>query len=82
MHSHATRAAGSSLFVSTRNHGSVGYRIPKEWASVPAELRGVPSLAAFKRRSRVAFLSEYARFACIGVGCRVCAWQDSQRGQD
>ena len=82
VHSHATRAAGSSLFLSTRDHGSVGYRVPKEWASVPAELRGVPSLATFKRRSRGAFLSDYARFVCTGVGCRVCAWQDSQRGQD
>ena len=29
VHSHATRSAGWGLFVSTRDHRSVGYRVPK-----------------------------------------------------
>ena len=82
VHGHATRAAGSGLFLSTRDHGSVGYRVPKEWGTVPDEMRGVPSLGAFKRRSRGAFLSDYARFVCTERGCRVCEWQNSQRGQN
>ena len=81
VHGHNTRAAGSGLFLSTRDHRSVGYRVPKEWAAVPEGLRGAPSLAAFKRGSKGGFLSQYAGFVCRESDCRVCAWQaDLQRG--
>ena len=82
VHGYGTRSARAGLHLSTRDHGSVGYRVPKEWGTVPDEMRGVPSLGAFKRRSRGAFLSDYARFVCTERGCRVCEWQNSQRGQN
>ena len=52
VHGHATRAARSGLFVSTRDSRSVGYRIPKEWASLTEAHRGAASLASFKRAHR------------------------------
>ena len=72
VHGHATWSAGSGLHVSTRDHASVGYRVPKEWAGLTAELRAVGSLAAFKRRSRGSFLWEYGVFVCGVAGCGVC----------
>ena len=41
VHGHATRSARSGLFVSTRDHRAVGYRVPKEWASIPEAQRGL-----------------------------------------
>ena len=72
VHEHATRSARGGLHVSTRDHASVGYRVPREWAGLPAELRGVGSLLAFKRRSRGGFLREYGVFECGVRGCHVC----------
>ena len=72
VHRHATRSAGAGLHMSTRDHASVGYRVPKEWAGLSVELREVGSLAAFKRRSRGGFLWEYGVFVCETAGCRVC----------
>ena len=73
IHGHATRAARSGLFLSTRDHRAVGYRVPKEWGSLPGVLREVPSLAAFKRRSRAGFLAGYGSFVCGMSGCVACA---------
>ena len=56
----------------TGDHGSVGYRVPREWAGLAEEQRGEGSLAAFKRRSRAGFLGEYGLFVCEVPGCRVC----------
>ena len=72
VHGHSTRSARAGLHVSSRDHASVGYRVPKEWAGLSAELRGVASLGAFKRRSRGGFLGEYGVFVCRERGCRVC----------
>ena len=72
VHRHASRSAGAGLHVSTRDHASVGYRVPREWSGLPEELRGLGSLAAFKRRSRGAFLWGYGVFVCETVGCHVC----------
>ena len=72
VHGHATRAARGGLHVATRDHASVGYRVPKEWAGLAGELRGVGSLAAFKRRSREGFLEGYGAFSCGARGCGVC----------
>ena len=72
VHGHATRSARAGLHVSTRDHASVGYRVPKEWAGLSGELRGTGSLAAFKRRSRAGFLWEYGVFVCGDGGCGVC----------
>ena len=73
VHGHATRSARSGLFLSTRDHRSVGYRIPKEWATVTEVQRGLGSVAAFKRSSRAGFLAGYGVFECKVGGCRVCA---------
>ena len=72
VHGHGTRSARTGLFLSTRDHRSVGYRVPKEWASLSEGLRGVGSLGGFKRRSREGFLAEYGAFVCGIHGCYVC----------
>ena len=55
VHGYATRSAGGGIHVGTRDHRSIGFRVPKEWAGLTAEERGARSLAAFKRRSRDGF---------------------------
>ena len=72
VHSYGTRRAGAGLFVSTRDHRSVGYRVPGEWGSLPGDLRGLGSLAAFKRASRAGFVRGYGGFVCGVRGCYVC----------
>ena len=72
VHAHATRSAKAGLHVATRDHASVGYRVPREWAGLTEGLRGAGSLAAFKRGSRAGFLGEYRGFVCGIRGCRVC----------
>ena len=71
VHRYGTRSAGAGLYLSTRDHRSVGYRVPKEWDTLPGELRGLGSLGAFKRRSRGGFLAGYGAFECRGV-CGIC----------
>ena len=61
------------LYLSTRDHRSVGYRVPKEWATLPEAQRGLGSLGAFKRGSRAGFLSGYGAFECRERGCRMCS---------
>ena len=41
VHGHATRAARSGLFPSSRDHRSVGFRVPMEWAAL-TEVSGFP----------------------------------------
>ena len=71
VHGHGTRSARAGLHLSTRDHGSVGYRVPMEWDSLTEVQRGMGSLAGFKRGSRAGFLGEYGAFVC--AGCYVCA---------
>ena len=72
VHGHATRSARVGMHVGTRDHRSVGYRVPVEWAGMAGELREVGSLAAFKKRSRAGFLGGYGMFACMLSECAVC----------
>ena len=72
VHGHATRSARVGLFLSTRDHRSVGYRVPKEWATLTDVQRAVGSLASFKRGSRAGFLGAYRAFVCRVRGCGVC----------
>ena len=58
------------MYLSTRDHGSVGYRVPEEWGTLTEEQRGVGPLAGFKRGSRAGFLEGYGAFVC--GGCYVC----------
>ena len=73
VHRHATRSARLGLFLSTGDHRSVGYRVPREWATLTEGQRGVGSLAAFKRGSRAGFLAGYGSFVCDVRRCAVCA---------
>ena len=72
VHGYATRSARAGMFLATRDHRSVGYRVPKEWSALPEALRAVGSVAAFKRRSRGGFLAGYGAFVCDVRGCGVC----------
>ena len=79
VHGYGTRSARGGLFLATRDHRSVGYRVPKEWGALTEEQRAVGSLAALKRGSKAGFLAEYGKFVCHVRGCYVCA--GSQRGE-
>ena len=70
VHGHGTRSARAGLYLSSRDHGSVGYRVPREWGTLSEEQRGVGSLVGFKRGSRDGFLGVYGAFEC--GGCYVC----------
>ena len=77
MHGYAIRSARSGLALTSRDHRLVGYRVPREWASVGETLRGVGSIGAFQRGSRAEFLSEYAAFRCWVAECFVCRVDES-----
>ena len=72
VHSYGTRRAGAGLYISTRDHRSIGYKVPSEWAALPVELRGAQSLAAFKRTSRAGFIRAYGLYECGVRNCYVC----------
>ena len=72
VHEHNTRAARAGIFLSAREHRSIGYRVPKEWASLSEEMRSFGSLAGFKRRSKKEFVDIYVSFECGERGCQVC----------
>ena len=60
----------------TNDKGSLGYRVPKEWALLPEELKKLKSKAAFKRQSKKQFIQQYKGFECRQVSCRVCGEGD------
>ena len=72
VHRYGTRAARGGLFVSTRDHRSVAFRVPREWGSMGESLRTAGSLGSFKRGSRSEFLGGYAAFRCSVPACFVC----------
>ena len=71
-HGHSTRAARSCLFISTRDHRSVGYRVPKEWETLTPAQRQNKSLNSFKNRSKEEFIKVYKAFECVDRGCFIC----------
>ena len=71
-HGHRTRLASRGMFVSTRDHRQVGYKIPREWGTLTDEMRGASSIGAFKRQSKAEFIREYGQFSCSVLGCYVC----------
>ena len=73
IHSYGTRRAGVGLYVSTRVHKSVGYKVPREWGLLSEKLRQTASLQAFKKNSRAGFLREYRQFVCATRDCFVCS---------
>ena len=71
------------LYLSTRDHRSVGYRVPREWGSLTDAQRGMGSLAGFKRGSRGGFLAVYGANVCVRRGCYVCLGGDGEgEGED
>ena len=52
VHGYGTRSVRGGLAMTTGDHQLVGYRVPKEWATLSEDRRGVGSLVAFKRGSR------------------------------
>ena len=72
LQAHATRSARSGLVVATRDHGSVGYRVPVEWRSLTEEQRGLGSVSGLRRSSRAGFLGGYGGFLCRAVDCGAC----------
>ena len=79
-HEHNTRAARAGLYLSAREHRSVGYRVPKEWASISEAVKGSVSCAGFKRQSKRELLRGYEAFICQERGCRVCGGQGGGPG--
>ena len=71
-HGHATRLAGSSISILTRDHGSIKYRMPREWSAIPEVLKDSRSITAFKGASKRLMIEQYSRFECGEVGCVVC----------
>ena len=66
------------LHLAGRDHGLVGYRVPKEWDSLTDDQRGMGSLAGFKRGSRDGFLAEYRASVCVVRDCYVCRGEVGQ----
>ena len=79
-HEHNTRAARAGLYLSAREHRSVGYRVPKEWATLSEVMRGSGSSTGFKRQSKREFLRGYEAFTCQERGCQVCGGQGGGSG--
>ena len=71
-HKYGTRLARRGMFVSTRDHRRVGYKIPKEWGTITESLRKTATLGAFKRLSKREFIGGYRQFRCTVRGCYVC----------
>ena len=71
-HGHRTRLAGKGLFVSTRDHKQVGYKVPREWETLSDNLRATASIGGFKRHSKREFLEGYGQFRCAVIDCFVC----------
>ena len=78
VHGYGTRSARGGIHLAGRDHGSVGYRVPKEWESLSGDQRGMGSLAGFKRVSRDGFLAGYGAFACVVRDCYVCRGEEGQ----
>ena len=72
-HGHLTRGASSNFFVSRSSSRSIKSIAPRIWNSVPLDLRGLPSIASFKERSKADLLAPYGSFVCAVRGCRSCA---------
>ena len=67
VHGYATRSARVGIALTARDHQMVGYRVPREWATLTEGFLG-----AFKRRSKAGFLAEYGAFVCGVRNCGVC----------
>ena len=82
VHGYGTRSAKTGMFMSTLDHRGVGYRVPKEWQSLPEKQKEMRSLQGFKKVSKSGFLATYNSFQCINLNCQVCAWEAQGRNAD
>ena len=73
VHGYGTRSARGGLHLGSRDHRSVGYRVPREWGLLTDGQRGMGSLAGFKRVSRAGFLEGYRANVCLRRDCYVCS---------
>ena len=72
-HKYRTRASERGLILcSTQDQRSIKYRLPKVWQSTPLETREAGTLQGLKRKSKLAFLSQYGSFSCTTRDCYVC----------
>ena len=72
VHTYNTRSARAGLFISSRDHRSLGYRVPREWDTLPEEHREIRSQNGFKRKSKEGFLAGYRSFRCLNKKCYIC----------
>ena len=72
VHGHATRSAVNNMSRSTRDKGSLSYRVPKEWSELPDDLRKIKSKATFKTNSKMLIIKKYSEYQCCQIGCKVC----------
>ena len=79
VHRYATRTAGTGMALSSRDHCSIAFRAPREWASLPGKLREVKSLSGFKRKSKEQLFEQYKRYTCVQEGCFVCQRNERER---
>ena len=80
VHGYGTRSARQGLYLASGDHGSVGYRVPAEWASLNEGQRGMGSLAGFRKGSRDGFLAGYGASVCLVRGCYVCGGGEGRVG--
>ena len=72
VHEHATRSAGSGISILTRDHGSIRYRMPREWSDISDSLKECRSITAFKGTSKRQMIEQYRIFECREEGCFIC----------
>ena len=82
MHTHNTRSSKNDLYISSQDHRSISYRIPKEWQSLTEELKTRNSLGGFKNKSKESLIANYKNFRCNEQNCFICEKDTSQRGRE
>ena len=78
-HQHNTRNAKTGLSLSTQDHRSIAYRVPKEWLSLPEKPREMRSLGGFKKKSKNEFVRNYGNFECSELNCVACCGESGER---
>ena len=84
-HKYSTRSAATSISLESRNQSSIKFIVPKEWSSLPNELKTCKSMKGFRDRSKKELIEEYRKYDCCQADCLVCGAgvnSNSQRGRD
>ena len=71
-HSHNTRGSQSNLVIRTSDHKSLRYTVPKQWNSLPMDLKQTTTIGAFKNNSKKDLLAPYSAFVCTTKNCHSC----------